>query len=164
MISKRREIMQKNNQECEKIIRTYAGAVYRLAYSYSRNRTDADDIFQEVFFRYLKKQPKFKNTEHAKAWFLRVTANCAKSFLTSAWKRHTQSLEQDMIFEQPEENHLDEALRQLPMKYREVIHLYYYEGYQTDEIAKILKRKPSTVRTQLTRAREYLAKILKEEN
>ncbi len=156
---------QHRNQEQETIIRTYADAVYRLAYSYSRNRADADDIFQEVFFRYLKKQPAFESPEHAKAWFLRVTANCSKSFLTSAWKRHTQPLEQDiMIFEQPEENQLDEALRQLPVKYREVIHLYYYEGYQTDEIAKILKRKSSTVRTQLTRAREQLAKILKEEN
>ncbi|MDE7122028.1 MAG: sigma-70 family RNA polymerase sigma factor [Oscillospiraceae bacterium] len=159
-----RNYHKNQNQEQERIIRTYADAVYRLAYSYSRNKADADDIFQEVFFRYLKKQPEFESLEHAKAWFLRVTANCAKSFLTSAWRRHTQPLEQDILFEQPEENQLDGALRQLPVKYREVIHLYYYEGYQTDEIAKILKRKPSTVRTQLTRARESLAKILKEEN
>lgn len=155
--------MRNINQEDEKIIRNYADTVYRLAYSYSRNRADADDIFQEVFLRYLKKKPQFEHDEHARAWFIRVTTNCAKSFLTSAWKRHTRALEQDILFEQPEENQLDEALRQLPVKYREVIHLYYYEGYQTDEIAEILKRKPSTVRTQLTRARERLADILKEE-
>ena len=153
----------KSNEEHEAIIRTHANAVYRLAYSYTRNQADAEDVFQEVFLRYWKKKPDFQNPEHAKAWFLKVTANCAKSFLTMPWRKHIELSEPDIIFSQPEENSLDDALRKLPQYYREVIHLYYYEGYKTDEIAGILNRRPSTVRTQLTRAREMLAKILKEE-
>ena len=154
-----------SKEEHEKIIRAYANTVYQLAYAYTRNRSDADDIFQEVFLRYWKKQPVFRDEEHTKAWFLKVTANCAKSFLTSAWKRHTEYTEKEpeFSFSQPEEHRLDEALRQLPAHYREVIHLYYYEGYPTEEIAKILHRLPSTVRTQLTRARQKLAEILKED-
>ena len=61
-----------------------------------------------------------------------------------------------------EESGLDAALAQLPSKYRSVIHLYYYEGYSTEEIARILGRRASTVRTQLTRARQTLARLLKE--
>ncbi len=93
-----------------------------------------------------------------------MTANCAKSLLTMAWRKYVELSEQDIIFSQPEENQLDDALRKLPQHYREVIHLHYYEGYKTDEIAEILHRRPSTVRTQLTRARELLAKILQEES
>ena len=79
------------------------------------------------------------------------------------WRKYVELSEPDIIFNQPEENALDDALRKLPQHYREVIHLYYYEEYKTDEIAGILNRRPSTVRTQLTRAREMLAKILEEE-
>ncbi len=149
-------------QNDEEIIRKYADMVYRMAFAYVRRHADADDIFQDVFLRYLKKHPQFENEEHEKRWFLKVTANCAKSYLTSAWMRYFVPLEED-IFEEPEENRLSEALLHLPPKYRDVIHLYYYEGYKTEEIAEILGRKPDTVRKQLTRARELLKKILKEE-
>ena len=53
--------------EQEKMIRRYADTVYRLAYSYVRNRADADDLFQEVFLRFLRARPVFRDPEHAKA-------------------------------------------------------------------------------------------------
>lgn len=56
-----------------------------------------------------------------------------------------------------------EAVTSLPMKYREVIHLFYYEGYQTKEIAHLLKKRESTVRSLLARAREMLKNKLKGE-
>lgn len=154
--------MHHKDTDAEQVIRRYADMVYRMAFAKVRSHTEADDIFQEVFLRYLKRRPEFESEEHARRWFLKVTANCAKNYWNSAWMRYVVPLEQD-VFAEPEENRLSEALFRLPMKYREVVHLHYYEGYKTDEIAAILGRKPSTVRTQLTRAREKLSEILKEE-
>ena len=150
------------SSETEHIIRQYADMVYRMAYAHARNRADADDIMQEVFLRYIRKLPQFESEEHCRRWFLRVTVNCAKSYNNSAWMRYVVPLEQE-IFDEPEENRLAEALLRLPPKYRDVIHLHYYEGDKTEEIAEILHRKPATVRSQLARAREKLAAILKEE-
>ncbi len=147
----------------EACIRRHADMVFRLAYSYVRNHADAEDIFQETFLRMVRKKPQFESEEHCKAWLVRVTANCAKSYLHSAWKRHTEPLEEQIPDIPPEELHLEEALRELKPAYRAVIHLHYYEGYKTEEIAKLLGRKPSTIRSQLRRAREQLAIQLKEE-
>ena len=55
-----------------------------------------------------------------------------------------------------------DAVRKLPPKYREPIHLFYHEGYQTAEIAKILGRKEATVRSDLHRGRQLLKDMLKE--
>lgn len=146
----------------ESVIRQYSGLVYRLAYARAGNRQDADEIYQEVFFRYLKKHPVLENETHAKAWFIRVTVNCANSLWRSPWKRYAELTENDLILESRETIDLSHALKKLPPSYREVIHLFYYEDLSTDEISRILKRKKSTVRAQLTRARQLLKKLLKE--
>ena len=130
----------------------YGSAVYRLAYAMTRSRSDADDVFQEVFLRL-----------HRRAWLLRVTANCARSLLASPWRMRTLPLEDVYSYQDSVESAVDEALAHLPGKYRAVIHLFYYEGYQTEEIARILGRSPSTVRAQLTRARQKLRTLLKED-
>lgn len=147
----------------ERIVRKYADMVYRLALSYTRNRMDADDVFQETFLRYVRKQPRFESEEHEKAWFIRVTVNCAKSLLTSPWRKRTQVLDGRESYTMEEERRLDEALALLKPEDRTLIHLYYYEGYKTDEIAGILRKKPSTIRSQLTRARKKLEEIVKED-
>ena len=126
-------------------------------------KTDADDIFQEVFLRYIKNAPAFESEEHCKAWLIRVTINCAKRHFSSPWLKHTAPLEDSIEYSDPAEQGLDEALRRLPQNYRAVIHLFYYEGYSTDEIAKLLSRKPSTIRTQLTRARRLLGDLMEGE-
>lgn len=138
-------------------------AVYRLAYAMARSRCDADDIFQEVFLRCHRSAPPFATPEHEKAWLLHVTANCARSLLASPRRRRTVPLEDVYAYTDPAASAVDDALAQLPGKYRTVIHLFYYEGYQTEEIARILGRSPSTVRAQLTRARRKLRELLKEE-
>jgi len=138
-------------------------AVYRLAYALTRSRHDADDVFQEAFLRYHRAAPAFETAEHEKAWLLKVTANCAKTLLLSPWRSRTVALEDVYAYQDPEASAVDEALKQLPPKYRAVVHLFYYEGYQTEEIAQILGRSPSTVRAQLTRARRKLKELLKEE-
>ena len=154
----------------DKLLKRNAEMVYKLAFARCGNEADADDIFQQVFLRYLTRKPNFASDEHEKAWFIRATINRSKSLWDSAFRRHTQPLEEAPLADptNPFEAHesradLAAALAQLPSKYRAVIHLYYYEGYDTEETARILGRKPSTVRAQLTRARQTLARLLKED-
>lgn len=66
------------------------------------------------------------------------------------------------MMEQPEDGIID-VVKQLPQKYRVVIHLFYYEEMSIEEISKVLKMKPSTVRTQLTRARVKLKGLLEND-
>jgi len=145
----------------ESVVKKYADMVYRLAFAQARSGSDADDIFQEVFLRYVRSRPVFESEEHRKAWLIRVTVNCAKKHWSSAWRRRTVPLEDSDTFELPEENELYEAMRKLAPKYRSVIHLFYYEGYSIAEIGGILGVRESTVRTQLTRARARLSEMLK---
>ena len=147
--------------ELEQIMRQYGNTVYRLAYVQTHSRADADDIYQEVFLRYFQKRPVFQSEEHRKAWLLRVTINRANTCLTSAWFRHTVPLEDCVSYSEPEEKLLDESMGALRPGDRQIIHLFYYEELSIREIANLLHRKESTVRTQLTRARQRLGKILK---
>lgn len=151
-------------EKMDDVIDRYRDMVYRLAFARMGTKYDADEVFQEVFMRYLDKQPKFRDEEHRKAWLIRVTVNCCNKLWDSAWRKRTEALQEELVWETPEDNDLYHALQQLPAKYREVIHLFYYEDMPTAQIAKTLHRKESTVRTQLTRAREKLREILKEED
>lgn len=155
--------MNSAQSETERTVRKYGDTVYKVAFSYTRNKSDADDIFQEVFLRLIKSNPSFESEEHKKAWLIRTAINCSKKHFTSAFIRHTVPLSSDIPFETPEESSIDEALKKLKPKYRTVIHLYYYEEYSTEEIAELLGEKPSAVRTRLTRARKSLGELLKGE-
>lgn len=156
------------------IIKKYSDMVYRLAYSMMKSRHDADDVHQDVFVSYLRFRPQFACEEHEKAWFIRVTVNCCKNYYKTAWRRHTVSLDNCEAYEAhqvpdgqglklQENASLIETVKNLPEKYRAVIHLFYYEDMSIEEIAKALDRKKSTVRTQLVRARKLLEKWLLEE-
>lgn len=152
--------MQENR---EVVVEQYGTMVYGLAYSMLRTKSDADDLFQEVFLRYFKKKRSFISEEHRKAWLIRVTINCAKKFWATAWARKTQHLPEDLPFQDPSQLELDEALKKLSVTYRTVIHLFYFEDMSIAQISRTLSRKPSTVRTQLTRARVQLKELLKED-
>ena len=147
----------------ESVIRHYSNMVYRLAFARTGNISDAEDLYQEVFLRYLTKAPSFTSEEHRKAWLLRVTVNCANRFHSSLWRKRTEPLSEALAFPAPEGEELWEEIRLLPEKYRTILHLYYYEDLTTDEIAQLLERTPATVRSQLTRARDRLKQLLLEE-
>ena len=153
----RQEQSLRTNDGAEDVIRQYATMVYRLAFARSGTKDDADEIFQEVFFRYLKNQPVFESEEHCKAWLIRVTINCSR-------KLRVLLVEEDLAFESKETADLYHELQKLPAKYRQVIHLYYYEDLKAEQIGKISNRKPATIRTQLTRARAMLRDFMKEED
>ena len=147
----------------EAVIRRYSDMVYRLAFARTGNRSDAEDLYQEVFLRYLTKAPAFTSEDHRKAWLLRVAVNCANRFHTAPWRKRTEPLSEALSVPAPEGEDLWEELRRLPDKYRTVLHLYYYEDMTTEEIAQMLDRNPATVRSQLLRARAKLKKLLVEE-
>ena len=148
----------------EQLVRAYGDMVYRLAYAQTRSRHDADDIFQEVFLRVVQRRPSFDSEAHEKAWLIRVTLNCLKSHWRAAWRRHDVPLDDRIPCPAPEERALDDALRRLSPKARAAVHLFYFEGYTAEEIARMGGEKPSAVRTRLTRARAQLRDLLKGEN
>lgn len=147
----------------EVVIRRYSDMVYRLAFARTGNRSDAEDLYQEVFLRYLTRAPAFTSEDHRKAWLLRVAVNCANRFHTAPWRKRTEPLSEALSVPVPEGEDLWEELRRLPERDRTVLHLYYYEDMTTEEIAKLLDRNPATVRSQLLRARAKLKKLLVEE-
>ena len=142
---------------------TCGDAVYRLALCRLNSCADAEDVYQEVFLRLLRDDTDFRDTEHLKAWLLRVTLNCLKSHWRMAWRRHDTPLDDRIPFPEPEDSALDEALRRLTPKYRAAVHLFYYEGYTAEEIARMSGEKPSAIRTRLTRARTQLRELMKGE-
>ena len=145
----------------EDLFDRYHTMVYRLAFVRIKSTSDADDILQEVFIRYLRFSPVFRDEEHCKAWLLRTTLNCTNSFLGSAWMRRTAPLDETLPTELQEPDSVYPHVMRLSQKYRTVIHLYYYEGYTTAEIAQLLRQKESTVRSHLHRARAILRENLK---
>ena len=147
----------------EAVIRRYSDMVYRLAFARTGNRSDAEDLYQEVFLRYLTKAPAFTSEDHRKAWLLRLAQFTATRFHTAPWRKRTEPLSEALSVPAPEGEDLWEELRRLPEKDRTVLHLYYYEDMTTEEIAKLLDRNPATVRSQLLRARAKLKKLLVEE-
>lgn len=145
----------------DEVIEKYADMVYRLALARTNSKQNAEDIFQEVFLRLVKKNPIFVNEEHKKAWLIKVTINCTKSLFNSGFIKNTVPLEDDIKFETKEKHDVYYAVAELSQKYRTVIYLFYYENYQIKEISEILNINESTVKTRLSRAREKLQEKLK---
>lgn len=150
----------------EGVVKTYADTVYRVALNILRNPEDSKDCMQNVFLRYYKKQNAFESDEHIKAWLIRVAVNESKRLLKINSKNQNVPLDEvanTLFAEKKEESDIFKEVMKLDEKYRTVILLYYYEGYDVKDIAHILKRNAATVRTQLSRARELLKNSLKEE-
>ena len=148
----------------EKALDQYGNAILRLAYSSLHNMSDAEDILQDTLLKYMQSAPVFENAQHEKAWLLCVASNLCKNKLSYNKIRETDELLETLTAEEREDlSFVWNAVKKLPEKYREAIHLYYEEGYSTREISRILNRRESTVRSDLKRGRERLKEILKEE-
>ena len=153
------------NERAEYLAQTYADAILRLSYSYLKNTHDAQDICQSVFVKLLTESREFDSPAHERAYVLRMAANACKDLLKSHWRRTTVAMEAASHIPAPEleEGSLSAAVNLLPPKYRAVIYLYYYEGYSSKEIARLLGRNPATVATQLRRGRTQLKDLLESE-
>jgi len=147
----------------EEIVGRNEDRLLRAAVSLLRSKAEAEDAVQDTFVKLLEKAPNFVDESHETAWLLRVVINHCKSRLRSlAWK-NAAPLPPEYPAQTEAQRELLDTVRALPAKYRVVIHLFYYEGYATKEIAVITKQKDSTVREQLTRARRMLKKFLEED-
>ena len=166
------EPVEKNNsasgqsehmQRASEILDRYGNSILRMAYSYLHNMSDAEDILQDTLIQYIRTKPQLNGDEHEKAWLLRVACNLSKNKIKYNNLRETDELMEELAgCEEEDLSFVWEAVKQLPDKYREVIHLFYQEGYSTGDIANILRRNESTVRSDLNRARKQLKNILKE--
>lgn len=145
--------MQKNVNE---IIEKYADMVYRIAITRCGTVENAEDVFQDVFMKFSEKNPRFENSEHEKAWFIRVTINLTKNLKQSSWNKKVVTLDESIVFEKKEENDIFSIVCELPQNYRTVIYLLYYEGYKVKEISDLMKTSEGTIKTWLFRAREIL--------
>ena len=146
----------------DEVVDKYADMVYRIAFTHMKNKADADDIFQEVFLKLCKSAVAFETDEHIKAWLIKVTINtCRKSF-SSSWNKKVVELPEDLEYEDKHQDfEVVSAVQSLPEKYRTVIHLFYFEDMAVADIAKTLRSTASTVKSQLSRARNLLRNKLK---
>ena len=150
-------------EEAARAIERYGDMVRRLCLVHLKNPADTEDIFQNVFLKYVLSPVVFESPEHEKAWLIRVTLNACRDLVKSFFRSRTVPLEE--LLDQPaplseERREVLEAVLDLPQKYRDAVYLHYYEGYTAAEIGKLLGKNTNTVYTLLTRAREQLRKTL----
>lgn len=151
------------NRQAEQLLSDYGTSILRMAYSYLHNMSDAEDILQETLIQFLRTAPALESRSHEKAWLLRVAANLSKNRIAYNAVRKTDELDESLAAEHREDlSFVWDAVKELPVKYREVIHLFYYEGYSTAQIASLLLKKEATVRSLLCHGRLRLKEILKE--
>lgn len=159
--------MEEINKKFLELYNLYSNDVLRLAFSFTKNIYESEDITQLVFIKLFKELKKRNNKEYSKKWLLKVTANECKNNFKIAWKRKVVLRDEVLqnqvdLRETLKNDELSDALLKLSAKYRNVIYLHYYEGYKIDEISEILNLKPSNVKTLLSRGREKMKKILEE--
>lgn len=153
------------DQAFQEAVDRHADAVFRLAYSYLKNRADAEDVMQETLLKLYTEPRPFESPEHEQHWLFRVAVNECRRLLRSPWWRRTGPLdeaEETAVFDQPAQTELFRQVMSLPPKYRAAVYLHYYEGYPVKDIAALLGSKASTVQTWLMRARGQLQTKLKE--
>lgn len=151
------------NRQAERMLTDYGGSILRLAYSYLHNLSDAEEVLQDTLIQFLKTAPALNGPKHEKAWLLRVAANLSKNRLDYNRVRAADELNEELAAEEREDlSFVWEAVKALPVHQREAVHLFYHEGCTTAEIAAMLGRRESTVRSDLRRGRAGLKEILKE--
>lgn len=153
----------KSAEDLNRVMDTYADMVRRICFVHLKNRHDTEDVFQNVYMKYLLHEGSFESTEHEKAWFARVTINACTDWLR--YLSHRRWVPLEVVDEEKEalnntSAELLEIVLKLPEKYRNVIYLYYYEEYSATEIAGILGKKENTVYTWLSRAKDILRERL----
>ena len=149
----------RTDREIAEIYQRRVKTVYQVCYTYLKNPADTEDAVADTFIRLIKSAPTFDGEEHEKAWLIRTAANVCKDFLKHWWRRtedltnYSDSLGEENSFGG---DSLLEAICGLPEKYKAVIHLYYYEGYTSVQIAGIFRKPQSTIRSYLSEARAIL--------
>ncbi|WP_260858169.1 sigma-70 family RNA polymerase sigma factor [Bacillus sp. FJAT-22090] len=152
----------------------YGQDILRLVYSYVNNKEVAEDLTQDIFVKFYKSLHTFKGKSKLKTWLWRIAINHCKDFLKSWYTKHVSIAEdttyiktkkemvEEVIIQKEAEDQLISAIMSLPIKYREVIYLYYYEELLIKEIAVLTEVSVNTVKTRIRRAKELLEERLEE--
>ncbi|MBS5734041.1 MAG: RNA polymerase sigma factor [Clostridiales bacterium] len=153
----------RSEEQVNRAIDVYADTVKRICILHLKNTSDTEDIFQEVFLKYALTSVSFESEEHEKAWLIRVTINQCKDWMKRIF--HRQTIRIDDVIALPAEQKEDYsdvlyAVLSLPQKYKDVVYLYYYEGYSAVEIGKMLGKNTNTIYTLLSRAKDKLREKL----
>lgn len=153
----------KSEAEANAAVEEYGDTIRRVCFLHLKNYADVEDVFQDVFLKYILYEQGFQSKDHEKAWLIRVAINRCKDLLKSfAWRRVTSldGMDTAAIAVQESDGELLGAVLRLPDKYRDVIYLYYYEGYNAVEIAEMLGKRVNTIYTWLARAKARLKDML----
>lgn len=143
-------------KEAEALYQKYFAAVYSICFLYMKNEADACDMVQETFLQLLQGRFTYQSQEKTKAWLIVTASNCCKKQLRKSWRKKQVAYDaalHDRGKEDPD-NLLLRMVEELEEKYRLPVYLYYFEGYHSAEIAKILHVNASTIRSRLAKARE----------
>ena len=138
----------------------YVEDIYRRCFSFMKSQADTEDAVQETFLKLYHSKTEFETMEHIKAWLIVTASNHCKNILKHWWRKRKNLQDYTEIVGE-EDGLTDEMLElvmKLPDKYKTAVYLYYYEGYDSKQIAQMLHKPDSTIRTYLQNAR----KILKE--
>ena len=146
------------------LYREYMPSVYRMAYSYMQNHPDSEDVVQETFLRLAQSRKRFEDKRQVQAWLIVTAANICKDMLRRHHRRELPLEAAETVAAKSSQGAgVQAAVLGLPDKYKTVIYLHYYEGYSVTELAKLLHRPESTIKTWLRRGRESLRESLGEE-
>lgn len=155
-----------DEQEARRLVDNYSDMILRLSLNYLKSRQEAEDICQNVFLKYMSTKVSFQSEEHEKAWMIRTTINACKDVLKSAYHQRmvvTEDVWSHAQWEEDAYEEVREAVFLLPERYRSAIYLYYFEGYSTKEIAKILGKTQNSVSLSLSRGRKRLRNMLESQ-
>ncbi|MCQ2502829.1 MAG: sigma-70 family RNA polymerase sigma factor [Saccharofermentans sp.] len=142
----------------------YKNTVYSVIFSYVRNKEDSLDLMQETFIRLLKADSEFESDEHVKAWLIRVASNLSKNLLRDNNRYSDEEIPEQPYYDEHKDDTVLQKVMQLPEKYRIPIHLFYYEDYSVQQIAKVLDMREGTVKVNLKRGRDKLKEMLNGED
>lgn len=151
--------MRIDSSNIEFYFRRYKDNLFAIGFNYFKNPADADDVVQETFLKLMRSGKDFDDEAHLRNWLIKVSINECKRVSLSTWMKRKVSLEEykdSLMFETPEESELFIEVMRLPQKYRQVIHLFYYEDYSVKDIAELLEISPTAVTTRLARGRQKL--------
>lgn len=149
-------------EELAGLYRRRVGMVYQIALMLLKNVPDAEDACQTVFRKVMEREEPFRDPEHEKAWLIVTARNECRNQLKHWWRtaRADEAELEGLAWEQPEDGTLWELLLSLPEKERMAIYLHYYQGYSTQEAARLMAAKPATLRSWLSRGRGKLKTML----
>ena len=159
----------------DELMNKYGQEILQLVNSYVKNKTIAEDLTQDIFVKCYRSLNTFKGKSKVKTWLWRIAINHCKDYLKSWYQKNVLAIENEFVYtvdskesveqtviKNDEDERLVFEVMNLPIKYREVIYLFYFEELPIKEIAQVIEVKENTVKTRMRRAKELLKDRLEE--